>query len=597
MANFIAVLDADTERRNRFIRSVTTRLAFLDGLRTDTLACGPFAVAWAVTDRSPVSTAHREGCAAVLFGDAIEGPAPHRLDANGLIDAWRAASKPGSGSGDASSPPVFDGLYAAVRYDASRGLLVAGDVLGLFPIFHATNAGVTLAGSSPELFGQHPLFPAAPSYDGIVMTLLAHASVGGRTLLGGVRRLGVGHALLANGRESAVEVKQYVIPRSPAYRSLDFEDHLRILDDAWSAVIRRHVTPGSAVGLLLSGGRDSRLLAGYLDRSGADVHALTLGRVTDYDAACASRVAKRLGFRHDIVDLAATSLADCAATQAGWEHLASGFSNVHTWGAVPAMRTLPVRCVSGYLREIREIPLGEPSFEGWFGGPHAHGIAPDLLRRLLRPEWKELVDQLYGELRREWESAADEPAERQWRFLLAHGARAHPGGVQWRFTFGSWPIVPLLDRDLLETIASIPSSSFADRRAQDALLRTRFAPLARLPLDRNSHDTRPIAPTFARAAINPLLVATRRLRSRVAGRESERRYYHRVFDIDNEAWRGVRRRAEAGREALTALFDPAELASVLPRPDADFALDHPIRDGFSRKLLLGLMLWAGDHPV
>jgi hypothetical protein len=83
----------------------------------------------------------------------------------------------------------------------------------------------------------------------------------------------------------------------------------------------------------------------------------------------------------------------------------------------------------------------------------------------------------------------------------------------------------------------------------------------------------------------------------VAGRESERRYYHRVFDIDNEAWRGVRRRAEAGREALTALFDPAELASVLPRPDADFALDHPIRDGFSRKLLLGLMLWAGDHPV
>lgn len=586
MANFIALVDPDVERRHRFLREAGPQLAIVDGLAEGRLENGRFSAVWAAAPDAPIDVASHGDRSSLLFGDAFNGDL--RLDAESLLR--RTAT---------SDALAYDGFHAAIASDGRGELVALGDRLGLFPIFYATSTDgtVLVVGSSPELFRVHPLFPARPSVRGLVGLLLAHGIVGGRTLLEGVRRLSVGHALFYSCNRDAREVEQSGIETSADVDTLDFSGHVERLDSVWRATLARHVPADRPVGLLLSGGRDSRLIAGYLADLEREVRTLSLGRASDYDAGSAATVAQTLGFEHRRIDIPEARLPEWASLQARWEHLSAGFSNVHTWAAIPAMRILASRCASGYLREIREVPLGSGGFDGWIEGPHGHGIRPDLLRAMLRPVYAGVVDDVVEELRGLWNASSPHPGDRAWRFLLRHGWRAHPGGVLWRFSLGSWPILPLLDRRLLDLLASLPDSTLADRRAQDALLRRHFFSLTRLPLDRNGHDTMPLEPSLPRRVINPALLRLRSVRSRLGGGDADRRYYRRVYDIESDGWLAVRERAEPGREALGRLFDLTALNGVLPPPPAPLRLEHPIRDGFVPKLFLGLMLWALDHPV
>jgi len=607
MANLIVLLDPDASRRDRVMTRIRSELPFLDGLRSSHVAAGDFAAAWAAPAGSPIDSSSGATAVAFVFGDAIGAAGSKRLAAADLLASVgaepggsRDAAVAGRGARDDGGAriPVFDGFHALVRYDVARGLWLSADVLGLFPIYYAFREDALIAGTSPELFRLHPAFPPEFCEDGAIGLLLTHGIVGGRTLLRGVRRLSPGHALYRKPSGEYGESRQYALPSGSPGGRTSFEDHLARLDEAYSNALRRQVADSSRVGLLLSGGRDSRLLAGYLSRMGVAMQALTLGRAGDDDARCAARVARALGMTQERVDLPETLYGGWAATQAKWEHLGAGFSNIHTWGAIGAMRRLPTHCVNGYLREIREVPLGDARFEHLFDGSHSHGIPPALLRALLRPAWRDLVDACLEELEAAWTSMAASPEDRQWRFLMEYGWRAHPGGVLWRFTFGSWPVVPILDRGLLEVMVTTPAATFGDRRSQDELIRRRFPALARLPLDRNNLDTEPLAPSAMRHLANPAIVAVRRMAEGLSrDRNRDRRYYHRVFDIDGRGWRDVRRRAEPQREMMTRLFEPTELSKLVPPPDTAMRLTHAVRDGFGRKLILGLMLWAADHPI
>lgn len=579
-------MDPDRQRRTVFLRNAAPQLELVEGLRRGSVEGGDFGAVWAAPPEAPLDTARDGDRVALLFGDALEGDA--RLDAESLL----------SGAG-ALCRRACDGFYAALIYDGDGGVVAGVDHLGLFPLFYASSVGegVVVVGSSPELFHLHPLFPQRACPMGLIGLLLAHGTVGGRTLLEGVRRLSVGHVLAHTRKHGSTEEHEFEIETSVDLEELDFDAHLERLDGRWRATLDRHVPMDTPVGLLLSGGRDSRLIAGYLADLGRDVRAVTLGRERDYDAGCAAAVARTLAFDHVRVDVPEDRLAEWAPLQVRWEHLSSGFSNVHTWAAVPSMRNLASHCVSGYLREVREVPLGSGGFEGWIDGPHGHGIAPSRLRALLRREVRGLVDEVVDELRAAWDRSSADPDDRAWRFLLRHGWRAHPGGVMWRFSLGSWPVLPLLDREMLRLMASIPPPTLANRRAQDALLRRRFPRLARLPLDRNGHDTIPLEATRLRRIANPFLVRFRRARTRLGPRLADRRYYHRVYDLETDGWRAVRERAEPGRPALARVFDPRALDRLLPPPPEPLGLEHPIRDGFVPKLVLGLMLWAVDHPL
>ena len=587
MANFLAIVDSDEERRRRFLRRVRDDIAPMNGLRTDVIEAGDFAAIWAASDRAPISTASSPTEAAIIWGDAIPGPGPERLDATQLLRLWK---------GRDSAPASFDGFHAAVRYDATGGVTAGADVLGLFPVYYAAHDGTLLVGSSPELFSKHPSFPARVSPEGLTGLLLAHAVVDGKALLSETRRLQPGHVLTWRPGAQPAERLQYAIPVVEPRQTSSFHDDVDAIDAAFADAMVRHVPDDEPAGILLSGGRDSRQLAGYLRARGAELHALTLGCPTDYEVEFAQAVARLIGANHRVVNVDAEACASGALRQARWEHLAMGFSSVHTWGAIEPLRDLPPRFVCGYLREICE---GEPSrfvHDPFIAGAwKQRGIDAPTLQRLLRPGvFTGEVDRVGRKMRAAYAEGSTIEAQRPWRFSLSHEGRAHAGGVPWRLSFGSWPVLPILDRTVLEVTASLPPSSLGNRRAQDDILRRRFPDLARLPLDRNSHDTLPLLPSVSERIRHRVWRAAEPLRRRMPP-SVERRYYHRMYDMNGPGWQAVRRLAEPHRERLADLFDMDELSKLVPPPGEPVVVRNTIGDTYGRKLLVGLMMWSGDH--
>jgi len=536
------LLDEDADRREAFRRALP---APLPGLRRDTIASGPFLAVWEVFPGAPVRAS--EG--GVVVGEA-------------------------------------GGYFAAARYDPRAGLTVEGDLLGVFPVYWWAADGAVLCASSPEWFAAHPRFRPALDPRGLAGLLLTHGLVEGRTLLAGVARLPPARRLVARAgappRLADAEGPRFdeTLARAPYAEQLD------ALDAALAGAVARAAGDGRGLGLLLSGGRDSRLVAGYARARGLAPQALTLGRRGDDELYCARAVARALRLPHAAADVPSGGYGAWAERAARLEHAAHGVSLLHSWWTVEPLRRLAPRTLGGFLMDASLggslcVP-GTPSFEADFARLNAWGLPPGTLRALLRREvFGDAVDETVAALRAAWSAR---PAERAWHLYTDNRHRFNTGGPVWRHAFGSWPALPLLDRELAAVAFSLPAATVAGRRAEDDLLRRRFPALARLPVDRNGPDLTPVVPT----ARWRLRLALRR---RLARRGAERRRFFRVTDFDGPGWREVRRLAEPERARRRDWFHGKALDALLPPAEATVGARELPQTAGLRALLL-VLLWA-----
>lgn len=599
MASFVAIVDPDPERRARYVRRITGKLPPVSGLSTGSCGSGPFHVAWAALPEAPLSAARGEDGCGVLWGETFPRESSERATASSLLEAWRSSPQ--------RELPVLDGFHAAVLFHPGGGLAASADPLGIFPLYYWTGGDVCLVASSPELLRHHPCFPARLSLRGLAGILAINNLLEGRALWEGVRRLGWGRMLRWSPGASVEEIPLLDVPRMGGRWEDDshaLDEHVDRLDRALEQAVRRHAPPDRAYTMLLSGGLDSRMVAGYVARQGSRPAALTLGERGDLDMLCASRLAAALGLEHDSATLDLGTLPGHARLAATWEHLANGLNTAHEWGVGSLRSILSPRVVTGYFGDQivgalnYHLPMDAQSFDPFFlRGVNRWAVPVQSLRRLLRREtFGDALEEAVEATRSVFEATPGDDFHKAWWFEILHRQRFHVGIAAWHLCFGAWPILPIADSRVLEAAAALPASSLAERRAQNRLVVRVFPELARLPLDRNSHDLRPLES----GSLGPLLALACRLRKRRLRKQRrrgvERRYYYRIFDFRNEGWQAVRREAEPGRRLLEDLFDARVLTELLPPPDRPIGdAGDGIIDISGRKLLLGLMLWAQDH--
>ncbi len=594
MANFIAVLDDDHERRARFEREVEPRLAIFDGLSRGGCGAGSLRVLWAAGARAPVRCMTSEDSVAIIWGEAMDGATGRRLDAEQLDERWRAPDP---------CPEPLDGYHAALTYRDGQ-LTVGADILGLYPVYFADLGHVLLVGSSPELFRAHPRFDwRRVDRTALAAIMLTMHLVNGSALWRGIRRLASGH-LLRRGRGGAVaEVEQYRVRPSRTLVDRPFSSHAAILSEQLRDTVRRHVSSGSRHGLLLSGGRDSRLLAGYLRERDVPVSALSLGLGRDLEIRCAKAVAKALGFEHHVREIDQGSYPDYALRQVTWEHGAQGFNTITGWGITPLVNDMPARMVNGYVGDsiiggshihwARDRRTHAMSFETFFAQYNAYAIQPGTVRTLARKEvFKDAVDEAIDMVRTRYREYSDDEAGRAWCFDLYHRQRFHVGGELWRLSFAAWPVSPFVDRRLIDLCAGMPACSLAERRVEDAVLCKDFPRLAALPLERFSHDIMPLRPR-----VHHYIGDSIRRRLRWSARGRERRRYHRIWDLNGPGWLAVRSEAEKFRGLACEWFDRTALDEVLPPPDVPIICDDQVIETSGLKTLLGLVLWIGANTA
>jgi asparagine synthase (glutamine-hydrolysing) len=588
LANFLVVVDPDSMRRTTCARAAPRLLEVAPGMTAAFSVAGDCAMHWMQTAQTPCSIEASDARNTVVWGDAF-GTDAAVVGAADVQRAWTDVPR--------RVPPSWDGFFAAVAYQ--RGVVVAGaDRLGLFPIYYWSRDDVCLIASSPAAFPAHPAFVASFNPAGACAILLTGGPLDGETLWVGVRRLAPGHLLAWSHATGAREIAQFSVPVLSPRVQTPFDAQVEHLDAIVDHALMRQVRRHDGLSLLLSGGRDARLAAALLQRHGVRPHAISFGMPQDHDVRCAEHVAAALGLRHDVHPDPLDDAATLVRRHVRVEQLSHGMANFHTWGAVPLLVGLGDRVVSGYVVEAftggtcRVLPPslpGRSDTERFVNSVTAYGVAPDRLRRVLRPQlFGDAVDDVLANLRQRFDALPGDADDRAWQFCLAHRARFHPGSAFWRLTMTTWPIVWPLGPGLIEAVAALPVSTLAHRRAQDALLRRKFPELARLPLDRNSDDTTPLLPSVLQR------VRRRVLPPRRHGAVERRRYY-RLYDINAPHWRTVRRLAHEARSRCSDLVDPIELDALLPPADQTIALGDPIVASHGLKSLLGLMIWCQDN--
>ncbi|WP_028312826.1 asparagine synthetase B family protein [Derxia gummosa] len=592
MTHFVVVSDPDPQRRRAFAEAIRPRLAPLASMVTGEREHGSTLVLWATARTAPVDVALApDGRLGIVFGQLFGVDAPLPTPASVCL-----------------SEPVDcltgrNGFYAALLLGPSGEIHAGTDTLGLFPLYWLARGEVTIVASSLMPFGRHPLGSRECDPVGVANSLLTVHGRGGRTTLAGVRRLRSGGLFTRLPGKAATETEPaWLVPSDRHFGRSDAEC-VDLFDACLERVARRLAATGPVV-LSLSGGLDSRLVAGYLQRVGADLRgALTLGDADDYEMQCARPVARALGIAHQPVPVDFAAFPALARMQVGLEHVDTSIPDLSWWNALPVVAASGARLATGLLGDaVMADDTWEPgvsdrtAFEARFNYMNRWGMPPEAVARLLAPAGgQRVVDQALAEMRDAWDQVPGEPFQRIWLWELRHRERGHVGAVAWRMSLGAMPLLPFIDRELLDLVAGMPHAPLYRRAAQRELLRTRFDALARLPLDRNSAQTAPMVESLfgkVRRKLDPA-----RLLQRLKP-AAEQRYYARVYDFNNAGWRAVRAEADAARAATSAIFDRAALDCLLPRADAVASVGDKIIDTSGLKTLTALTLLCGmQEPI
>jgi len=597
VANFVVAVDRVYDRRRVFQHGSLAEVAPVEGLTVDHITSGPVSVVWAKASEAPLTQSFDAEGGAVIWGDAIEADNARRATADDVRAAWSTTDP----------LPSWDGFHAMVRWDSEGGLVVGADILGFFPVYWWTNGEVVLAGSSPELFFLHPSFDGRLDPRGLPSVFLTNGLVGGRTLWRGVRRLAPGRVLRAGPGRTAEEVIQYRIPISRELWGLPFRGHLDIVGEVFAHAMKRHAPGGRAYGMLLSGGLDSRMLAGYLDEQEAEVEALTLGMRSDLEMRAARSVAKHLAYPQRTMEVSAETYPRLAQIAARWEHLSNGFSGMMDWALYQGVSRLPSHTVVGYV--VDSVVGGIHNAWGYDEASRSMsfdklfrrvswGMSPEDVKKLLPdPMFREAVDEIVDALQSGYRDGAALESHRAWLFELGHRQRFHVGVTTWLTSFGSWPVLPILDRRLIGVLGGVPPTSLSDRRLQRELVIHRFPDLARLPLDRNSHNTLPLSPRMRDFIVGPAGIRLRQILGRLTGRRRDLRYFFRTYAFDSPGWLEVRRDAETDRPRIRDIADPAEVDRHWPGPDVRSTSENVFGNTSAAKVLIGMAFLSRIHPL
>jgi asparagine synthase (glutamine-hydrolysing) len=265
--------------------------------------------------------------------------------------------------GVAAALEKIDGMFAFAFYEAkTRSLHLARDRFGEKPIYYAQPGGGFIFGSEPRAVLAHPACRGLPVDPGAVASFLAFEYLPGRRgLRQGLSKLPAGHVLTyARGR---TEIRCYWRPdpdeAGSARRHESEGERLERLEALLDAGVRERLIADVPVGVFLSGGIDSSLVAAFVARHAPGLTALTVAVPgASYDETPAARaLAESLGLAHQVVALDERALLDAfRVAQARMDEPLADSSLLPTW------------VLSGAARRHVTVALGGDGADELFAG-------------------------------------------------------------------------------------------------------------------------------------------------------------------------------------------------------------------------------------
>jgi asparagine synthase (glutamine-hydrolysing) len=602
MAHVAFLHEADAECRRRFAANVRRLFSQLPGTTIGEALAGPLTCVWVTGPRAPVDLWQEGDRLAVLIGYAVDDDG-RWVTADQLSETWFAPK---------AERRCHDGYHVGIAYDPAKGLVAGGDPLGMFPLYHATlPGGATIIASTPEAFACHPAWSWRMSRTGLAGILFAHGPLHNQPLAAGVRRVPAGHRLRGVPGRGCEEVEVFRITTEPPAPAETSNERVERIDAEWMAAVRRHRPPGDDTVLMLSGGLDSRLVAGSLADQGIPTKAVTFGRSRDFEVRAARRVADQLAMPIDIVGTENTIDEFVARGRQAvkFNHLSAGLSGDDFAIGLAESATTARFCWSGIPMDWVFEPVSEYNgfdvlLNTWSGTAfleqiNAWGVPAAMLPALLGSDGEALCEDVIQRLVASCE-AGDLPPERQSSLLRwDQRVRNHLAAALHLTSFTVWPLMIATDRRFFTAAFSLPLAACRHRGIEKAILLRRCPDLAAIPLDTNSFRFDPLQPRAGGPVVAGVQTLVRQVRRAMQPfmPGSDPRRYERLFNVDSPRWRAVRRAVEPLRPLLEEHLCGQTLAHVLPPPAHSLRSRKPLAAGSPIRLLAGLAFVLDHHRL
>ena len=207
----------------------------------------------------------------------------------------------------------IDGMFAfAFREGKSGRIYLARDRFGEKPLFYGLRDGALVFASEIKAMHRHPAFSAAALDREAVYRYLTYEYLPGESSgFEGILKLRPAHLLIFE--DGVARSESYWRPRYVAGEpTLDETRALDRLEELLADSVRRRLVADVPVGLFLSGGVDSGLIAAMAARQSSSVKAYTVRMPeASYDETPhAARVAEHCGLDHEVVELSNTDVLE-----------------------------------------------------------------------------------------------------------------------------------------------------------------------------------------------------------------------------------------------------------------------------------------------
>jgi asparagine synthase (glutamine-hydrolysing) len=255
----------------------------------------------------------------------------------------------------------FAGMFALVVWDARSGTLhLARDAMGMKPLYYAPQARGVAFASEVKAFAALPGFKPEVDAGALPQYLeFGYVFETGRTILTGVRKLEPGRRLEIRGGRVVAEETWFVPPVPDPHDGRGEDERLHELAALMKQVVGEHLIADVPLGLLLSGGLDSSVVAALARRQGP-LLTLSMGfEGSDVDErANAREVSEFIGSRHVEILISAAEVRR-EAMEGAWV-----FDDLFAdWGTI-STRLLYRRCRE---QGVKVVLVGEGADE-LFGG-------------------------------------------------------------------------------------------------------------------------------------------------------------------------------------------------------------------------------------
>jgi asparagine synthase (glutamine-hydrolysing) len=172
----------------------------------------------------------------------------------------------------------LNGIFAFAILDLKRDLLfLARDPIGVKPLFYAANSDHFLFGSEIKALLASSMLTPAPDWQAISDFFTFLYVPGPRTAFDGIQRLPPAHSLTLNLKDNSISLTRYWdVARREDLESTPYAKLKSQIQQVLAEAVNRQLVSDVPLGVFLSGGIDSTIVAGLAKRQKKDIQTYTL---------------------------------------------------------------------------------------------------------------------------------------------------------------------------------------------------------------------------------------------------------------------------------------------------------------------------------